>query len=164
MCQRHYGIAYRRGTLPPKQLMLGIHSLSNVDHDARTADCAVCGLQVPIRVRTRKARGGIECAAKVEEHRRKGNRKPGREARARYRLRKKYKITQDDYDRMVADQQGRCAICHSEPPKLSVDHDHATGAVRGLLCTRCNIGLGFMRDDISLLNSAARYLMINSPL
>lgn len=58
----------------------------------------------------------------------------------------------------LAEQQGdKCAICGDEVP-LHVDHDHETGVVRGLLCTRCNPGLGFFRDDVGLLRRAIRYL------
>jgi Recombination endonuclease VII len=165
LCQRHYGIAYRSGTLPPKQpkqLILGEHSLTNVDRDARTADCSICGPQVPIRVRVRTGGGGIECMIKRVESRRQWNRSHRRPARQhsdrKYKRYKKYKLTQDDYDRMVAEQQGCCAICHSKPPVLAIDHDHETGAVRGLLCHKCNIGIGFLRDDIDLLYSAIQYL------
>ena len=65
------------------------------------------------------------------------------------------------YARMVADQAGLCAIC-GEPPQgreLDVDHDHATGRVRKLLCGSCNLGLGKFRDDPTLLLSAHLYLM-----
>lgn len=164
LCRSHYGIAYWRGTLPPEQLLPGIHSLSNADRDTRTADCAVCGPQVPIRVRNRKGHGDIECATRVRERKRRWNQKQGpgprHATKTRDRIREKYKITRDDYDRMVSDQQGRCAICHSEHPQLSVDHDHATGTVRGLLCNRCNAGIGFLRDDVDLLRGAIRYLTI----
>lgn len=54
-------------------------------------------------------------------------------------------------------QDGRCRICESEE-KLVVDHDHETGNIRGLLCHRCNIGLGWFRDHPSLLNRAITYL------
>jgi hypothetical protein len=77
-----------------------------------------------------------------------------------YKRYKKYKLTQDDYVRMIADQQGCCAICHSEPSMLVVDHDHATGVVRGLLCRNCNLGIGLLRDDIDLLRSAVQYLTV----
>lgn len=52
-------------------------------------------------------------------------------------------VTDADYYRMLAGQDGRCALCPSTPKtrRFSVDHDHATGAVRGLLCHRCNRAL-----------------------
>ena len=78
-------------------------------------------------------------------------------------LRRKYGITLDEYDRMVEDQGGRCAICGSTDPRnggnmLAVDHDHATGRVRGLLCGTCNTALGKFRDNPEILRSAIRYL------
>ena len=63
---------------------------------------------------------------------------------------------------MLAAQGGLCAVCGDEPPpggikassRLHVDHDHATGKVRALLCTRCNRGIGYMRDRPGLLGLA----------
>ena len=161
LCRRHYGIAYRRGAIPPRQLILGIHSLSRVDVDARIADCAICGPEVPVQVRIRERPGRgrsreVTCLIKV-----RGNR-VAKEQRRRLRL--KYNMTQRDYDRMVAKQQGCCAICRTSQPSLFVDHDHLTGAVRGLLCRNCNLALGYMRDDINLLASAAQYLRTHKPL
>jgi hypothetical protein len=51
-----------------------------------------------------------------------------------------------------------CQICGDEPECLAIDHDHATGEVRGALCTRCNMGLGFFRDSVTNLETAIRYL------
>lgn len=51
-----------------------------------------------------------------------------------------------------------CAICDSAEP-LVVDHDHKTGAIRGMLCNHCNRGLGHFKDDPILLELAANYLM-----
>lgn len=75
----------------------------------------------------------------------------------------RYGLTIADYDRMLAAQHGVCLICGSDQPggghfRLVVDHCHATGRVRGLLCNLCNRGLGAFRDDPALLASAIRYL------
>ena len=75
---------------------------------------------------------------------------------------RKYGITQDDYDHMLAEQGGVCAIC-GRPPKtrrLSVDHNHKTGIVRGVLCHICNRGISYFRDDPERLQKAAAYLAI----
>jgi hypothetical protein len=70
-------------------------------------------------------------------------------------------MTLDEYNAMLAEQGGVCAVC-SRPPtsgiSLHVDHDHATGRIRGLLCFRCNNALGDLEDDPALLRAAARYL------
>ena len=64
------------------------------------------------------------------------------------------------YERQLAKQGGGCALC-GQPPKvrrLNVDHHHGSGEVRGLLCARCNRGLGWFRDDPARLYRAAAYL------
>lgn len=64
-----------------------------------------------------------------------------------------------DYERLFASQGGACAICRkSQPGPLDVDHDHATGVVRGLLCRSCNLMLGKAFDDTTTLRRAADYL------
>lgn len=74
-------------------------------------------------------------------------------------LRKKYGITEQRLEAMIALQGGRCAICEVVPEKgLVVDHDHATGKVRQLLCSRCNVFLGFADDDINKLYKAMLYI------
>jgi hypothetical protein len=78
-----------------------------------------------------------------------------------YHLAKTFGITVEEYDAMLAAQGGGCAIC-GRPPRddisLHVDHDHATGMVRGLTCFRCNNALGDFNDDPALLAKAAAYL------
>ena len=73
-------------------------------------------------------------------------------------LRRKYGLSMDDFVSMQKAQKGRCAICHQGAKKLGVDHNHETGAVRGLLCSQCNQGLGNMHDSCTNLRAAIRYL------
>jgi hypothetical protein len=74
-----------------------------------------------------------------------------------YHLKRRYGITVAEADAMLADQGGLCAMC-AAAPAAHVDHDHATGAVRALLCFNCNGGLGQFRDDPALLRAAAHYV------
>jgi hypothetical protein len=67
-------------------------------------------------------------------------------------------MTEADYDALLVAQGGCCAICR-ERQAFVVDHDHATGAVRGLLCNRCNTGLGHLGDSPILLLRAIEYLL-----
>jgi hypothetical protein len=78
----------------------------------------------------------------------------------------RYGITLEQYEKMLADQGNACAVC-GEPESdiqngklrpLCVDHDHATGKIRGLLCNDCNRGLGFLGDNADRLEKAAYYL------
>lgn len=73
---------------------------------------------------------------------------------------KRYGISIEDYDLLVLKQGGSCKICGvvGDPYKLFVDHDHKTGRVRGLLCGKCNFGIGQFNDDPQLLSRAAEYL------
>ncbi len=73
----------------------------------------------------------------------------------------KYGLSTERYAAMFLEQKGLCAVCHKPPPdkrKLAVDHCHATGHVRALLCHSCNGGLGLFRDDPERLYAAALYL------
>jgi len=84
--------------------------------------------------------------------------------RRAYKLEKLYNLTPEDYDRMLKAQGGACAICRVVKPaknRLSVDHDHATGKVRGLLCVPCNRALGYF-ENIEWLPKAQTYLQMHS--
>jgi len=74
--------------------------------------------------------------------------------------RHKYRITIEQYDTLLAAQNGVCAICSRPPGKrhLAVDHCHTTKAVRGLLCVNCNTAVGKLNDDPVLLQRAIDYL------
>lgn len=76
------------------------------------------------------------------------------------RLLSKYGIDMAEFDRMLAAQGGVCAICGglSGGRRFHVDHDHTTGAVRGLLCSSCNTAIGHLGDDPNRVAAAATYL------
>jgi hypothetical protein len=75
-----------------------------------------------------------------------------------------YGISLEDYEKIKHAQNGVCAICsgkgsgHNSVRHLSVDHDHVTGKIRGLLCWTCNAGLGLFHDNEELISKALRYL------
>jgi hypothetical protein len=80
-----------------------------------------------------------------------------------YILKRKYGLHQDDYDRMLEAQNGRCAICGTDRPggrgyAFHVDHCHDSGDVRGLLCHGCNVSLGHFKHSEAVLRSAIQYL------
>lgn len=82
--------------------------------------------------------------------------------RMRERFRQwKYDISPAQYQYMLDQQRGVCAIC-AQPPDargpLNVDHNHNTGVIRGLLCIPCNRGIGFLRDSSSLILTAHYYV------
>jgi hypothetical protein len=76
---------------------------------------------------------------------------------------KKFGLTPEQYEQMNKDQNGLCAICHkpettAKKERLAVDHDHETNAVRGLLCNKCNVGIGQFDDNMERLENAVDYL------
>ena len=79
------------------------------------------------------------------------------------RLRNDYGITLDDFNRMREQQNYCCAVCGvhedlSGVKRLAIDHCHTEGHIRGLLCSKCNTGLGLFRDNIDFLSKAIEYL------
>ena len=82
-----------------------------------------------------------------------------------YLLNRNYGISLNDYNKIFAEQEGCCAICGKHQSEfelaLSVDHDHATNKIRGLLCPNCNKGLGCFKDNVKLLSEAINFLKNN---
>lgn len=76
---------------------------------------------------------------------------------------KNYGINLYEYQELLKKQEGKCAICKKQvsAKRLSVDHCHKTCIVRGLLCSKCNVGLGSFEDKIVNLLNAAEYLKIS---
>lgn len=75
-------------------------------------------------------------------------------------LQRTYGLTVDEYDGLLTYQNHACGICGKQDPlgNLSIDHDHQTGQIRGLLCRACNAAIGALNDDPELLRKALRYL------
>lgn len=127
--------------------------------------CTKCGLTKPLNqfVKHKNRPDGFDyncktChnAARRDEY--KHNRNRNRESMFKY----KYGINWNDYRRMWIQQKGCCAICgiyQSELKRaLCVDHNHKTGQVRGLLCNKCNKGIGIFNDDTTILQAAIKYI------
>lgn len=78
-----------------------------------------------------------------------------------WRFKREYGITVLQYRGLYENQGGRCAICNrsaAHEDALHVDHDHKTKKVRGLLCSRCNQGIGLLREDPDIMLAAIDYL------
>jgi hypothetical protein len=122
-------------------------------------ECGECGTKFRPKALKKNALGFCSRACKAMADRESGA------ERARHLLRT-YGITPADYDRMLAEQGGGCAICGATPTAqrakyktfLHVDHCHDTGAVRGLLCGEHNLLIGRFNDDPALLRKAADYI------
>lgn len=111
----------------------------------------------------------IACDKSARQNYRNTNEDRFRKVARKKQLKHKYGMSEEDYHAMLLSQGGGCAICKTLNPHgegstashlqhFAVDHDHATGKVRGLLCNACNRGLGFLQDSIPILISSIMYL------
>jgi len=112
--------------------------------------------------RRERLKNDPEYAEKVRERDRIRS-KAQSERRLNTNLKGMYGITLVEYDLKYDTQQGKCAICEEETPRrgkdrLVVDHCHTAGDVRGLLCNKCNMGIGLLRDNPNILQKAIEYL------
>lgn len=126
------------------------HLLSRKDPETMTGECVICG---PVSVK-RQSNGSLRCLEVLRREGREGNR------------RRLYGVSVEDYALLLSVQDGLCAICttpYEEAFPLHVDHDHATGRVRGLLCFSCNSILGNARDSREVLEAAIYYLWMYEP-
>lgn len=135
--------------------------------------CRICKIEKPLKEFTtsKKTKDGHTCYCKkchckeVTDYYKKYPRKL-----KNHNLKKTYGITIEDYEKLFNKQKGVCAICGKVETRictqgmvqsLSVDHDHSTGLIRGLLCDRCNKAIGLLYHDTDLLIKATKYLMID---
>lgn len=130
--------------------------------------CAECKIEKPLTDfrKTNKSKDTFRTECKECEAKYRKLTRDKRENKYNYNknhhLKNKYGITKEDYLKLLENQGGVCAICGTsntgKRKALSVDHDHQTGKIRGLLCSRCNSGLGNLRDDIEIIEKAIKYL------
>ncbi len=85
--------------------------------------------------------------------------------RANYHLKKRYKISFEEYQAMFDNQNGQCKVCSKDLELLGknynravVDHCHTSGKIRGLLCNPCNKALGIIKDSVETLENMVKYL------
>lgn len=130
--------------------------------------CSDCLFTKPLHEFHRKRDGRGQCHSRCRVCRNVRYHRETPEQRRSDKLRQKYGLTISDYA-LLSEQQGHvCAICKRPETKvhnrsgevrfLCVDHDHETGRIRGLLCNRCNVGLGQFEDNITSLKNAKAYL------
>lgn len=127
--------------------------------------CRTCGLNKPAEEMCSAPSAGNICKLCTRARLQRwidGNRERYNRKRWEHHLRKKYGITLEQYELMLAEQQGCCAICRLPmelaPRRLHVDHNHETGVARGILCYLCNTGLGVFKDNAVRLRAAADYI------
>lgn len=149
---------------------------TDVDPMGRIKRCTKCGIEKRLEAYCRQKGGKFgrhprcrECRSEQEQIRYRANRdtilaqqrkSPARKQwRQGYRRQRKYGLTAQEFDAMVNAQGGLCALGHAPADgALVVDHDHATGKVRRLLCRSCNAALGMFEENLDRLRAAITYL------
>lgn len=104
---------------------------------------------------------------RIKEQQRKwrdANRQYNSDRQRQYQIKAKYGMSLEDYEVMFEAQGRVCAICGTDNPHnrwkvFAIDHCHETGEIRGLLCNKCNRGIGLLDDDPDRLTAAADYLL-----
>jgi hypothetical protein len=146
--------------------------------------CSKCGVEKPLQDFHKQLQGKLgraswckRCVADLHSKYRKEQPDKLRTQNKKYRDKHKekinakrytdnlrsYGISLEEYEKLVLSQHGVCAICKqpetsSRKSRLSVDHDHTSGRARGLLCQRCNAGIGLFNDSKELLMAAMEYI------
>ncbi len=162
MCTLHYQRSYRTGdpTKTPRMLQVDRENATGV------RVCTQCAEGKPLdefRRHSRSLNGHLrECKAcfstRVKSWYLESGKHQVRTTSRRNHLLRNYGLTADQFNEMLDKQDGRCAVCGEPGKRLFVDHDHATGDVRSLLCHHCNLALGFAGDSVETLQRLITYL------
>jgi hypothetical protein len=123
--------------------------------------CTACKKELPLsefyKDKSRKGGLTLRCKTCTRKRRKKISRRAD--------LKKRYNLSTEEYEYISFKQGHKCAICGTKSTngrRLSVDHDHSTGAIRGLLCQACNSGIGQLKDDPDVVIKAYNYLVIHN--
>lgn len=162
-----------------EKLAINQFSKDKTRHDGLHPYCKLCRNELSRSYSKSRLKNDVIYAEKIREkdrHRYKDKRRKKNLDRTRswtpeqqkeYYLKHKYNITLENYHNMLKEQNYCCAICGEQETRtnpttgisqLCVDHDHKTGKVRGLLCNKCNTGIGYFKENIDILNNAINYL------
>lgn len=147
LCRRHYAHAWRSGTLD--NVNIWRHTVTSFDAAAMTGECSECGSGVAVFERN----GRMNCSRSAKK----------------MKVKWRHGLDQDALDGLLEVLGHRCQVCRdpfSDDNPYCVDHDHACcpgdrscgACVRGLLCRRCNVGIGMLRDDAAIALAAHEYL------
>lgn len=173
LCSLHGGCSPRRKCKPCHKAWSHLHYMAN--RKSLRARHKKWRLDNPeaSKAHTRKSvskwRANNPEVAKIrsaEARRGWGRRNPAlRKRRAQdYSRKHRHGLSKQEFEKLCGAQMGLCAICDNPPAKgpLCVDHNHQTGAIRGLLCRSCNSGLGLLKDSLENARRAASYLYLHS--
>jgi hypothetical protein len=131
--------------------------------------CTGCKTQLSILAFYKRDNGKLssKCRTCLTNDSKETVSRESRRERNRRKNLKRYGITVEQYDTLLAKQGGGCAICGAKEPGrkaakyFNVDHEHVGGKVRGLLCHSCNLAIGHLKDRSELCRNAAQYLETN---
>ena len=128
--------------------------------------CKTCDITKPIKDFWKGQSACVPCS-KHKQKTRWGSRSP--QKRLEQHLKYKYGISRTEFSKAWDEQSGNCAICETELPDLmaydnrrrgyAIDHNHETGAFRGILCLKCNSLLGMASESVDVLHAAVKYLV-----
>lgn len=157
-------ICKKHGELSKEQTVLNRFSPNGKEY----LRCRICRNE---QARNRLKDKYVTTPKKHEKHKLPKN-MPKEDRSYAYTIRHRFKISAEQYQLMLVNQNYVCAICknpetqlkkkYNKIKMLSIDHCHVTNKIRGLLCHQCNVGLGAFKDNIETLNSAINYLIKSS--
>lgn len=157
-CPMHYNRWKRHGdpgAAEPKYVISG----STVMRTCRRCGTAALALSFP---RLKGTRRSVFCAECLRFRTKTSSHGHARDQAQRAKNIRRYGLTLGGLETLLLFQGERCAICYTSEPggygSFHIDHDHATRKVRGLLCGRCNVGIGMFREDPALMAAASAYL------